>query len=145
MESLNQLLTKIRTVAAGNAFIRQTFIGPEFDIAADEAAEYPLLWVMPDGFEMDFEGGRVAYRFTAAVMDREQHDRSNQMEVLSDTAQIVIDLLNGLHYDYRASDVKVVCNDTAEPFIGDKTDFVAGHGISFSIEVSYTRDACAIP
>lgn len=146
MLTLNQILAKIEAVGNAHGQINAVSVGPEYDIAADEGVlSYPLLWIMPDGFDIDFQGQDLSYRFFLAVMDREQLDRSNQMEVLSDTALILMDVLNKLHYDERTADMIVNVNDTAQPFIGDKTDLVAGHGITLSVTVPYTRDACAFP
>ncbi len=146
MQSINQIIAKIQTVGNAHGQINSVFVGPRYDVAADAGIEqYPLMLVMPDGFEMDFEGRTIRYRFMMAIMDREALDRSNQIEVLSDTAQMLMDICNKLHYDYRATDFILNVNDTAEPFVGDDTDIVAGHAINLTIEVLYQRDACAFP
>jgi hypothetical protein len=120
-------------------------VGAEFDFAVDEVKYYPLVWLVPNGFTFNTEQRLVSYNFAMLVMDRQFESSSNTIEVLSDTAGIIIDIVTLLKRNVTDSDFDINVNGQAEPFFDSKSDVVAGFGIDFIINTPYLESYCDIP
>jgi hypothetical protein len=143
--TLNQIIDKIKTQAEIHKMVGKFAVGAEFDFAVDEVKYYPLVWLVPNGFTFNTEQKAVNYDFSMLVMDRQFESSSNTIEVLSDTAGIIIDIVTLLKRNVTDADFEIVVSGTAEPFFDSRTDVVAGHGISFSINTPYLESYCDIP
>jgi hypothetical protein len=146
--TLNQIIAKIRTQVESHKMVGKFSVGAEYNLAVDEVKFYPLVWLVPDGFDLATGENNqyVNYRFALLVFDRVFESESNTIEVLSDTAQIIIDIMALIDYHYNNnSDFQLVVSSTAEPFYDAKTDIVAGYGIQFQISTPYLADACVVP
>jgi len=91
--TLNQIIEKIKTQAESHKMVGKFAVGAEFDFAVDEVKYYPLVWLVPNGFTFNTEQKAVNYDFSMLVMDRQFESSSNTIEVLSDTAGIIIDIV----------------------------------------------------
>jgi hypothetical protein len=131
--TLNQIIDKIKTQAESHKMVGKFAVGAEFDFAVDEVKYYPLVWLVPNGFTFNTEQRLVSYNFAMLVMDRQFESSSNTIEVLSDTAGIIIDIVTLLKRNVADSDFDINVNGQAEPFFDSKTDVVAGHGLDFVI------------
>jgi hypothetical protein len=148
--TLNQIIAAIRRAGENHKMLRSVAFGPEYDLVADGGKDnYPLMWVIPDTITMlsdmsDAEKEKK-YTFAVAVMDRQFEDSTNQLEVLSDTQQILEDIISSLQYIYRNSRVNFGVNDDALPFYDAHGDNVAGYTIRLEVNVPYNRDFCSVP
>ena len=80
------------------------------------------------------------------VMDRQFESSSNTIEVLSDTAGVLIDIVTLLIRNNRLDEeFEMVVNGTAEPFFDSSSDVVAGHAIDFVVNTPYLESRCDIP
>jgi hypothetical protein len=148
--TLNQIIAAIRRAGENHKMIRSVAFGPEYDLVADGGKEnYPLLFVIPDTttmlFDMSTADKEKTYSFVMSVMDRQFEDSTNQMEVLSDTLQILEDIISSLQYIYRDSRVNFAVNDDALPFYDAHGDVVAGYTIRMEVGVPANRDFCSVP
>lgn len=143
--TLNQIIAKIKTQAESHKMVGKFAVGAEFDFAVDEVKYYPLVWLVPNGFTFNTEQRLVSYNFAMLVMDRQFESSSNTIEVLSDTAGIIIDIVTLLKRNVTDSDFDINVNGTAEPLFDSRTDVVAGHGIDFVINTPYLESYCDIP
>jgi hypothetical protein len=143
--TLNQIIAKIQTQAERHKMVGKFACGAEYNLAVDEVKFYPLVWLVPDGFDFSTLERLVTYRFALLVFDRVFESESNTIEVLSDTAQIVIDLVAMVEQDIEFDNLQLVVSSTAEPFYDAKTDIVAGYGIQFTIQAPYLSDTCVVP
>jgi len=143
--TLNQIIEKIKTQAESHKMVGKFAVGAEFDFAVDEVKYYPLVWLVPNGFTFNTEQRLVSYNFAMLVMDRQFESSSNTIEVLSDTAGIIIDIVTLLKRNVTDSDFDINVNGTAEPFFDSKSDVVAGFGIDFVINTPYLESYCDIP
>ena len=143
--TLNQIIAKIKTQAESHKMVGKFAVGAEFDFAVDEVKYYPLVWLVPNGFTFNTEQRLVSYNFAMLVMDRQFESSSNTIEVLSDTAGIIIDIVTLLKRNVADSDFDINVNGQAEPFFDSKTDVVAGHGLDFVINTPYLESYCDIP
>ena len=143
--TLNQIIAKIKTQAESHKMVGKFAVGAEFDFAVDEVKYYPLVWLVPNGFTFNTEQRLVSYNFAMLVMDRQFESSSNTIEVLSETAGIIIDIVTLLKRNVTETDFDINVNVTAEPFFDSKNDVVAGHGIDFVINTPYLESYCDIP
>jgi hypothetical protein len=143
--TLNQIIAKIKTQAESHKMVGKFAVGAEFDFAVDEVKYYPLVWLVPNGFTFNTEQRLVSYNFAMLVMDRQFESSSNTIEVLSDTAGIIIDIVTLLKRNVTETDFDINVNGQAEPFFDSKSDVVAGFGIDFIINTPYLESYCDIP
>lgn len=143
--TLNQIINQIKTQAESHKMVGRFAVGAEFDLAVDEVKYYPLVWLVPNGFTFSTDNRLVSYNFAMMVMDRQFESGSNTIEVLSDTAGIILDIVTLLKRNVEETDFEIVVNATAEPFYDSKLDVVAGHGIDFVVNTPYLESYCDIP
>ena len=148
--TLNQIIAAIRRAAENHKMVRYVAFGPEYDLVADGSKDnYPLVWCIPDTTTMMYDSSandkEKTYSFVMSVMDRQFEDSTNQMEVLSDTMQIMDDLIATLQYVYRNSRVNFQVNDDAIPFMDAHGDIVAGYTVRLEVGVPVNRDFCQVP
>jgi len=148
--TLNQIIAAIRRAGENHKMVRTVAVGPEYDLVADGGKDnYPLVLVFPDVVTMLTDGSTAStekvYKFAIAVMDRQFENSINQVEVLSDTQQILEDIISTLKYVYRESDANFGVNDDALPFFDSRGDNVAGWAINLEVAVPYRSDFCAVP
>ena len=143
--TLNQIITKIKSQAESHKMVGRFAVGAEFDFAVDEVKYYPLVWLVPNGFTFNTETRLVSYNFAMLVMDRTFESGSNTIEVLSDTAGIIVDIVTLLKRNVTDEDFEIVVSATAEPFYDSRTDVVGGYGIDFVVNTPYLESYCDIP
>ena len=141
--TLNQIIRIIQTEAEAHKQVNKFAVGAEFDFAVSQVEFYPIVWLMPNGFNFSTDNRTVDYQFSVMVMDRTFESGSNTIEVLSDTALIIIDLITLLKR--RNENFEIIVNATAEPFYDSSSDILAGHALDFTIRTAYLESYCDIP
>lgn len=141
--TLNQIIQIIQSQADSHKMVNKVAVGADYDFAVDEVKYYPIVWIIPNGFNFSTDNRTVDYQFAMMVMDRKWEDDSNTIDVLSDSAGIILDIVTLLRrFD---SNFEMIVNGTAEPFFDSSTDVVAGHAIDFTIRTPYLESYCDIP
>lgn len=84
----------------------------------------------------------LTYRFAITIMDRHQDNSVSQIEALSDTATILMDIISQTIFNDKDEVINWIMNDTAEPFYDDRPDVVAGHTIIIEAKIPYQRNTC---
>jgi len=108
---------------------------------------FPLLYVIPGDVQQKF--GFMEYSFTLIVMDIITRDLSNQIDVLSDTNQMMDDIIS----QFRLSVTDSLGNFNAKyylqnpvicsPFIEQYSDLTAGWTANIIVSVANSLDRCA--
>jgi hypothetical protein len=111
----------------------------------EEVKYYPLVWLVPNGFTFNTEARLVSYQFAMLVMDRQFESSSNTIEVLSDTAGIIVDIVTLIKRNVTETDFDISVNGQADAFFDSRSDVVCGHGINFTINTPYLESYCDIP
>jgi hypothetical protein len=112
----------------------------------DNSPVYPLLYVVPQNVSQNMQ--YTNYEFLVIVMDILEEDLSNQTDVLSDTNQMlddiisqfrlsVTDALGNFNKDYYLNN-PIVCS----PFLEKYADYVGGWSATLKIEVMTPVDRC---
>jgi len=141
--TLNQIIRIIQSQAQAHKMVNKVAVGADYDFAVDEVKYYPIVWIIPNGFNFSTDNRTVDYQFAMMVMDRKWEDDSNTIDVLSDSAGIILDIVTLLRR--FVANFEMIVNGTATPFFDSSTDVVAGHAIDFTIRTPYLESYCEIP
>lgn len=142
--TLNQIISRIKIAAESHKQVNK-FVCGENAMSQENVEYYPLIWLVPNGFDFDNKNKNVTYQFLLMILDRHFESQSNLIEVLSDTALILQDILTILNRNSYEENVEFITTGKAEPFIDAKTDVVAGYGIDLSVTIPYLDSYCDIP
>jgi hypothetical protein len=139
--SLNQIVKKLKTISQSHLQLKGFRFCDIADLEAESALLYPLLWcdVRPSIFSTKV----VALSIQISVLDIVKKDLSNEKDVLSDTLQIISDVVAEL----RNPSEDFIINDsvTATPIKDSYQDEVAGWNCTISIEVANPYNRCEVP
>jgi len=117
-----------------------------------ESPYFPLLYVIPSNSTSEIqENGSswTEFTFNCVVMDICNRDDSNQVDVLSDTAQILDDIISQFRLSVSQSlgcfNAKYYLDDAVEitPFIEEYSDLTAGWNGILKIKTMMPLDRCA--
>lgn len=143
--TLNQIISRLRTIALSHRQVRRFKTGLTADLFADHTAKYPACCLQYTTGRISI--GYVSFLFRMHVVDLvhvSQDTKDNEDDVLSDTISIIMDIVaqinNGNYTDWK---IGFGQNFTAE--VEEDGDMFAGWYIDFEISTPYTQDVCAIP
>jgi hypothetical protein len=79
--TLNQIIKKIQTAAESHKMVHKFSVGQQSNLTVENVEYYPLVWLYPDGFNLQSNGNLLTYNFALLVMDRvfeseSKHNRS---------------------------------------------------------------------
>ena len=140
MQTINSILLRIKAAAESHPQIAQVLIKDVPESTGD--LTYPLCMLWPAGVNMSTSPMALTYRFAISVMDRHQDNPTSQIEALSDTATILMDVISQTIYNDKEEVINWIISDTAEPFYDDRPDVVAGHAIIIEAKIPYQRNTC---
>lgn len=140
---LNRLTIAIKAAGLNHKQIKSVMIG---DLPEQVRQDYPLLRIWPGGINLNStQGGGTVYRFAVAVTDRHQDNPTSQLEAISDSSQILLDILASLEYNYKGTGVAWSIQDTVDYVYDSEPDKVGGAAVLFLAKVPYLRDFCQVP
>jgi hypothetical protein len=142
--TLNQIISTIQTASESHKQVNKFIVG-ELDFTEENLKYYPLVWLVPNGFNFDTEGKKVVYNFMLMVLDRHFESQTNMIEVLSDTALIMQDIITLCKRNTYQDEVFFSVNGNAEAIMDNKADILAGYGVEINVEVPYSESYCDIP
>ena len=146
MITYNKIIKLFENIASSNKFINKFGNGDIslVDTKIKDDDNYPVLWVVPQSVALN--GNAIEYRVRVIVFDIDNLDDSNQQDILSDTIQILIDVVNTFNSsleDY--SEVVVNENIEFEPFTEKFSEYCTGWWGTLSIFTSYNNNECSLP
>jgi 6-phosphogluconate dehydrogenase (decarboxylating) len=144
--TLNQIIAKIQTAAESHKMVGKFGVGQQSNMTVGNIEYYPLVWLYPDGFNLNTTSSLMTYNFALLVMDRVFESESNVIEVLSDTAQIIADIFALIDNNtIEDEDFELVVTSNATPFYDAKTDILSGYAINFQVNTPYLFNTCVVP
>lgn len=145
MLSLNRVALSIKAAALNHKQVKQVAISHGSEPVRD--ALYPLVRIWPNTVPFsNTDGNRYKkFRMTVAVMDRHLNNANSQLEAVSDSEQILSDIVASLEYILRGEGVKWLIEDEVQPFFDAETDVVGGVIANIEAWAPYTSDFCAVP
>tara|TARA_R110001632_G_scaffold85732_2_gene187901 strand:+ start:141 stop:719 length:579 start_codon:yes stop_codon:yes gene_type:complete len=155
-KTFNNVIETILCVAFRHKFIEQVDSGDIFDVDLEKNTAFPYFHCITNNISTTQTS--VKYSFQLLVMDLVEPSQSNEQQVMSDTAQILLDIIalfrnggvtapgpdghNGIHelpVYYTEEDF------TLQPFTERFDASVTGWSTEFSVIVDSPFSACNIP
>lgn len=143
MKSLNQIIAELEAFANVHYQIHTFGHGDVWEIAPNSSEiVYPVLWFVPQGATTGLR--EVTNNFTVLCMDLVRSGEENETEVLSDTLQIILDVVS--YYRQQHGEAYIVeFGSNIQPFTERDPDMLSGHSITVSIRQPFNYSECAIP
>lgn len=146
--SLNQIVARLRTLSLSHRQVNSFYYGDPHEYTANGDITYPAIFVESQPGTIDRINKIQRYAFRIYCFDLvhvSQDTEENETEVLSDTSQIIDDLIamvaNPVYqYDW-------IIGDTAGKILGTEQldDMLAGVVADIEIGVEYLTDSCVVP
>lgn len=144
-QSLNQILNKLKTFAESHLQLNGNFVFCDVaDLEAKNDLRYPLLWA--DVQPSTWSNKVFTLSLQITCIDIVLKDSSNEQDVLSDTLQILNDMIASLRQDlYYSQDFEIVENISATPIKDSYGDEVAGWVSNIQFNIANPYDYCIAP
>lgn len=145
--TLNQVLKRIESLALGHKQVRTFRKGLAGDLFADKTAKYPAVCLQDLGGVISLGGHAttINYRlFVADLVHVSEDTKTNEEDVISDTASIIMDLLAQMN-NGNYSDWKISPDNNLQFFVESENDLHAGCSVDISIRIMYEQNICQVP
>jgi hypothetical protein len=152
-KSYNNVIDTLKCVGEQHLNIHSVTSGDIWEIDLEKNTLYPLFHINPVNVTVGIN--TRTFNFQLFVMDLVEPDESNEQEVMSDTLEIMNDIIaiykhGEILYSYDAAAGEeqryFIDNDfTIEPFTERFDNSVTGWVMSFSITVENELNSCNIP
>ena len=133
MITYNKLLNIFQQISDNHQMIQKFGTGEISDMNIFEGTKFPIMWVTPQNFVLKDQ--TLDYVVRVFIFDILQKSNSNETELISDTLQIISDVIkvfknenSGIYID---GDVEII------PFTKHLTDYTTGVYADLTIEVGY--------
>jgi len=143
-KTLNQIIARFDTIANDHYFINRFGFGElsDVDVEGPESADYPLMFVVPQG--ANFDENTLTYVLRVIIMDIDDMDDSKRDEIMSDTLRTLIDVVkifkNDDDYEWNIDETT-----NAIPFSQRFVDYTTGWYADISIITDLDNNPCSIP
>lgn len=143
MKTYNNIYDRIKTICADHAQINTFGEGDLWELATSGTINYPVFWCVTKNSVI--KRGEIGYGFQFVVMDMVAKDETNERDVLSDTLQILTDVLAELKMgEYDGIDIRW-SDLTAESFTERFDEEVSGWALDITIWTDFNWNSCTIP
>jgi len=139
----NELLGVFETMATNHFQIKRFGSGVLEDINTfgPTSGEFPILWVVPQDVELGENS--MIYRMRVLVFDIDDENDSHRTEILSDTLQILNDIVQEVKNDDER--YSVIGAPSAIPFNQRFVDYCTGWFADVRIETAIMNSRCSVP
>ncbi|QDP49124.1 MAG: hypothetical protein Unbinned706contig1001_3 [Prokaryotic dsDNA virus sp.] len=150
IQTINQLVSVFKDIATRHYQINGFGIGDSWEIGADKAYMHPVLWINPVTANMpstDTGYKTFEINFEVRVFDLVHKDESNENDVLSDTIDILKDIIVEFrgHPYYVNSQLNIVDDISFEAFTEEFDEEVSGWLCEISLMTPVLTSFCGIP
>ena len=138
----NQLISFIETTALSNPFIKFFGTGELWEIEGNlkPAPDSLILWLNPTNSTVN--DNQVERQFNMLCMGRVLKDKTNEQEVLSDSEQVLWDMIKVIK---NGDDTDVNGTPSLTPFKEEFGDWMAGWNAEIIIVTDFDNNPCNIP
>lgn len=143
--TLRQLNKELRELASSHIQIQSYYFGEELDVQEANALKNCSLFA--NATTGSINDSFVTINLTLAVVDKVSTDKSNLIDVESDTLQIINDIYQVITYSNRWQKWNVVDNNGSSiTKLYDYTDSIlAGWTIDISLKIKINKGICDLP
>jgi len=150
IQTINQLVSVWKDIATRHYQINGFGIGDEWEIGADKAYMHPVLWINPVSASMpstDYGYKTFEIDFEIRIFDLVNKDESNENDVLSDTIDILKDIITEFkgHPYYVNSQLNIIGDIDFEAFTEEFDEQVSGWLTEISLMTPVLTTFCGIP
>ena len=143
--SLNQALNALQTIANNHLQLKGSFVFCDVaDLEAKNELKYPLLWA--DVIPAQFGTKTIDLNLQLTCVDMVSKGLENEKDVLSDTLQILSDVVTTIRQDPSYFDMFIISESlSATPIKDHYQDEVAGWVCNVTLQIENAYDLCAVP
>jgi len=141
--TLNQVNAILEGIATAHQQINSYGIGDLYDLVANGAVNYPLMFTVINPGQIN--DNRMSLNLSLLFMDLVHKDQRNELEVLSDTLQMGVDVVAQLRAPLYEDWFIVGDTVTFEDFTERFNDEVAGYKIDITLNLSEQFNLCSLP
>jgi len=150
IQTINQLVSVWKDISTRHYQINGFGVGDSWEIGADKAYMHPVLWVNPVTANMpstDTGYKTFEINFEVRVFDLVNKDESNENDVLSDTIDILKDIIIEFkgHPYYVNSQLNIIDDISFEAFTEEFDEEVSGWLCEISLMTPMINSFCGIP
>lgn len=149
-KSFNNVIETLLCVAYKHKFIEQVGSGDIYEVDLEKFTAFPYFFAIPKNIVTD--DNSLTFNFQLLVMDLVEPGLNNEQQVLSDTAQILMDIIAIFRNGEITKDSKgtreIYYTDaqfSLEPFTERFDANVSGWSTEFSIKIDDMFSACNVP
>lgn len=138
----NQLISFIEATTLSNPFIKFFGTGELWEIEGNlkPAPDSLILWLNPTNSTVN--DNQVERQFNMLCMGRVLKDKTNEQEVLSDSEQVLWDMIKVIK---NGDDTDVNGTPSLTPFKEEFGDWMAGWNAEIIIVTDFDNNPCNIP
>lgn len=142
--TLNQAVNTIKDICSRHPMIKQYAFGQSLMEVDTSQIQTPYFYITPDPSTLQKNGLQMNLIFTC--FDQLSEDFSNEQEVLSDTLQIIQDIITELDdFDTIDFQVNIENSFTITPFSHRFDSLTAGWWCSVQLQMAYPMSLCDSP
>lgn len=143
--SLNQAINALQTIANNHLQLKGSFVFCDVaDLEAKNELKYPLLWA--DVIPAQFGTKTIDLNLQLTCVDMVSKGLENEQDVLSDTLQILSDVVTTIRQDPTYFDLFIISESlSATPIKDHYQDEVAGWVCNVTLQIENAYDLCAVP
>tara|TARA_R110002049_G_scaffold190493_2_gene359159 strand:- start:346 stop:2100 length:1755 start_codon:yes stop_codon:yes gene_type:complete len=150
IQTINQLVSVWKDIATRHYQINGFGIGDNWEAGTDKAYMHPVLWINPVSASMpssDYGYKTFEIDFEIRIFDLVNKDESNENEVLSDTIDILKDIIAEFkgHPYYVNSQLNIIGDIDFEAFTEEFDEEVSGWVTEISLMTPVLTTFCGIP
>lgn len=149
-KTFNNVLDTICCVAYKHKFVEQVDAGDIWEVDLEKNTKYPYFHCVPKS--VTTQSTNLTYTFQLIIMDLVEPDQSNEQQVMSDTLQILLDIIslfrNGNITKTSEADRPTYYTDgdyTLSPFTERFDASVTGWVVDFDVLIDSPFPACNVP
>jgi len=145
--TLNQVVKRIETLALAHKQVRTFKAGLRQDFLSGEDVRYSAVFLQYAGSNVLRGSNQANFVFVLMVRDLvhvSEDTKTNELDVLSDTFSIMLDLLAQLGFP-AYSDWKVAESASMTSVVEDDGDMSAGWDAGLTISIPYDQNVCEVP
>lgn len=142
-KTLNQIIAELEAWASSHLQVHSFGQGDIWEVSPSSSAfTFPLMWVTPSTAEP--RQNELVEQFNVIVCDLVDTGEANELEVLSDTRQILKDLVSWYRQQHSAAYI-VEFQGAITPFTERFAERVSGNALTIRLRQPDDYDECAIP
>lgn len=145
--TLNQVIKRIETLALAHKQVRTFRAGLRQDFLSNGDIRYAAVFLQYSGSNILRGSNQANFVFTLSVRDLvhvSEDTKTNEIDVLSDTFSIMIDLLSQMGYS-GFNDWKLADSAAMTSVVEDDGDMSAGWDAGLNIAIMYDQNVCDVP